>query len=109
MWAMATKTVTELLDDLSGDVAAETVTFGLDGVQYEIDVSAENAAALRDAFALYTAHARRIGRRGHAVRTVATDVDVRAVRAWAASNGVELSERGRIPARVVEQYRAAGN
>ena len=108
---MATKTVTELIDDIDGKPADETVSFGLDGVQYEIDLATGNAEALRDALAPYADAARRIGgrRTGGKPVKVATDVDNKAVRVWAASNGIELSSRGRIPASVVEQYRAAGN
>ncbi|GLY13512.1 Lsr2 family protein [Kineosporia rhizophila] len=107
---MATRTVTELLDDLTGQPADETVTFGLDGVEYEIDVTKKNAAALRKALAPYQEVARRVGgRKQNAPKRVSTGVDNRAVRAWAASNGIELSERGRIPAHVIEQYQAAGN
>lgn len=109
---MATKTVTELIDDTDGKPAEETVTFGVDGVQYEIDLSTGNAEALRAVLAPYADAARRTGGRraanGRPVR-VATEVDNKAVRAWAASNGVELSSRGRIPAHVLEQYRAAGH
>ncbi len=107
---MATRTVTELLDDMTGQAADETVAFGLDGVEYEIDVTKKNAAALRKALAPYQDVARRVGgRKQAALKRVATGVDNRAVRAWAASNGIELSERGRIPAHVIEQYQAAGN
>ncbi|MDP9826869.1 histone-like nucleoid-structuring protein Lsr2 [Kineosporia succinea] len=107
---MATRTLTELLDDMTGQHADETVTFGLDGVEYEIDVTKKNAAALRKAFAPWQDAARRVGgRKQGAPKRVATGVDNRAVRAWAASNGFELSERGRIPAHVIEQYQAAGN
>jgi hypothetical protein len=107
---MATRTVTEVLDDITGQTADETVSFGLDGVEYEIDVTKENAAGLRDALSEWREHARRVGsRRLPALRQVAAGVDNRAVRAWAASNGIELSERGRIPGHVIEQYRAAGN
>jgi hypothetical protein len=108
--AMATRTVTEILDDITGQVADETVTFGLDGVEYEIDVSKKNAAALRKALAPFQDAGRRVGgRRSTALKQVASGVDNRAVRAWAASNGIHLSERGRIPGHVIEQYRAAGN
>jgi hypothetical protein len=109
--SMATKTVTELVDDMDGKPADETVSFGLDGVQYEIDLATDNAEALRDALAPYAESARRTGGRRAAGRPVkvATEVDTKAVRAWAASNGIELSTRGRIPGHVVEQYRAAGN
>lgn len=106
--AMATKTVTELLDDIDGKPADETVSFGLDGVEYEIDLATDNAEALREALIPWAEAARRTGGRRTPVR-VHTDVDNRAVRAWASSNGVELSSRGRIPAHVIEQYRAAGN
>jgi hypothetical protein len=108
---MATKTVTELVDDIDGKPADETVSFGLDGVQYEIDLATDNAEALRDALTPWAEAARRIGGRRGAGRPVrvSTEVDTKAVRAWAASNGIELSSRGRIPGHVVEQYRAAGN
>jgi len=108
---MATKTVTELIDDVDGKPADETVSFGLDGVEYEIDLATDNAEALRGALSAWLEAARRTGGRRGAARPVrvATDVDTKAVRAWAASNGIELSARGRVPRHVVEQYRAAGN
>ena len=108
---MATKTVTELVDDVDGKPADETVSFGLDGVQYEIDLATDNAEALREALTPWLESARRIGGRRGAGRPVkvATEVDTKAVRAWAASNGFELSARGRVPRHVVEQYREAGN
>ena len=107
---MATRTVTELLDDMTGQVADETVSFGLDGVEYEIDMTKKNAAALRKALGPWQDHARRVGGRRSAVMThVASGVDNRAVRAWASSNGIALSERGRIPASVIEQFHAAGH
>ena len=108
---MATRTVTELLDDMTGQAADETVSFGLDGVEYEIDMTKKNAAALRKALGPFQDHARRVGgRRGPVVmQHVASGVDNKAVRAWAASNGIELSERGRIPGAVIQQFRDAGN
>src|SRR3954471_1099934 len=110
MCRMATRTVTELLDDMTGQPADETVSFGLDGVEYEIDMTKKNAAALRKALGPFQDHARRVGgRRTTVMHHVASGVDNRAVRAWAASNGIELSERGRIPGAVIEQFRAAGN
>jgi hypothetical protein len=105
---MATKTFTELLDDTDGKPADETVNFGLDGVQYEIDLATDNADALREALAPWVEAAHRIGGRRRPVN-VYTEVDSRAVRAWAASNGIELATRGRIPGHIIEQYRAAGN
>jgi hypothetical protein len=107
---MVTRTVIELLDDMTGQAADETVSFGLDGVDYEIDMTKKNAAALRKALGPWQDHARRVGgRRSPVMQHVAAGVDNRAVRAWASSNGIELSERGRIPGAVIEQYRAAGN
>jgi hypothetical protein len=107
---MASKTTVELIDDLDGKPAAETVAFGLDGREFEIDLSAKNAKALRKAIEAYVGAARRVRGRKPVVKThVATGVDNKAVRAWAASNGIELSTRGRIAADVIEQYRAAGN
>jgi len=110
---MAQKTIVELTDDLDGEPAAETVTFGLDGVAFEIDLSAKNADALRKTLEPWTGAARKVAvrRNGRAtvLRPAEVGVDTKAVRAWARSNGVELSSRGRIPADVVERYRAAGN
>ena len=109
---MAQRTIVELTDDVDGEPAAETVSFALDGVTFEIDLSERNAADLRKAFEPWTGAARKVTARGRARKPLTpTDpgVDTKAVRAWARSNGVELSSRGRIPADVVERYRAAGN
>jgi hypothetical protein len=107
---MATRTVTEFLDDITGQTADETVSFGLDGVEYEIDLTKKNASDLRKVLEPWQDVARRVGgRKTPTLRHVPSGVDNRAVRAWAASNGIELSERGRIPGVVIEQYRAAGN
>jgi hypothetical protein len=107
---MASRTIVELTDDVDGKPAAETVTFGLDGREFEIDLSEKNAKALRKVFEPWAASARRVGgRKARPTTRVATGVDTAAVRAWAASNGIELSARGRLPKHVVEQYRAAGN
>jgi hypothetical protein len=95
-------------DDTEG---TETIRFSLDGVSYEIDVCEPHAARLRDSFASYVGAGRRTGRIATGARRqrVATGVDPAAVRAWAKSSGVKVSERGRIPADVVEQYTAAGH
>ena len=61
---MAQKTIVQLIDDLDQGAAEETVSFGLDGANYEIDLSAKNAAKVRDALAVYVANARRSGRTG---------------------------------------------
>jgi hypothetical protein len=109
---MAQRVVVELTDDVDGKPAAETIAFALDGRSYEIDLSEKNAKALRKAFEPWVGSARRIG--GRKTRSTgsaasATGVDNKAVRAWAASNGHELSARGRIPAEIIEKYLAAGN
>ena len=112
---MAQKIVVEKTDDTDGKPAAETVTFGLDGREFEIDLTAKNAAALRKAFDVYVQHGRRVGgRRARGSSGAASsssrsssEVDTKAVRQWASQNGYGLSSRGRIPANVVEAYQAA--
>ncbi|QRP43279.1 Lsr2 family protein [Amycolatopsis sp. FDAARGOS 1241] len=114
---MAHKVLVQMVDDIDGGVAHQTVPFGLDGVQYEIDLSDENAESLREEFARYIAASRRTGgrkaRRGTA-STTPTPADrerSREIRAWAAENGWSISERGRIPTDVItafEDSRSAG-
>ena len=90
---MASKTTVELLDDVDGKPEAETIVFGIDGREFEINLSEKNAKALRKAIEPCVGAARRVsGRltRGNTTK-VATGVDNQAVRAWAASNGIELS------------------
>jgi Lsr2 len=107
---MVQRVQVELVDDVDGKTASETVTFGLDGVSYEIDLSDKNAKALRKSYETWIAAARRVGgRRSGATTRVATDVDSAAVRAWAASNGHDIPARGRISREIIEKYRAAGN
>lgn len=114
--AVAQKIQVLLVDDLDGGTADETVSFGLDGASYEIDLSADNATKLREAFSLYVGHARRAGRSGGRAASAArgsrgaTRVDreqTQAIREWARSNGHKVSERGRIPAAVLEAYNSA--
>jgi hypothetical protein len=107
---MAKRTIVQLVDDTDGSVAAETLTVGLEGVNYELDLSDQNAKKLREQLAPWLAAARRTGGR-QATKNKATsnNIDLKAVRAWAASNGIEVSSRGRVPASVIEQYQAAGN
>lgn len=108
---MVSRTIVQLTDDVDGKPATETVRFGLDGREYEIDLSERNAKAMRRALEPWTSAARRVrGRRSSSsARSVETGVDTTAVRAWAASNGIEVSARGRLPKNVVEQFLAAGN
>ncbi|GAA2029009.1 Lsr2 family protein [Pseudokineococcus marinus] len=116
---MAQKTKVILIDDVEGGEADETVTFALDGVSYEIDLTSERAAQLRDALAPWVGHARKAGGRssgGGARRSTrssgsssssAGGVDTAAVREWARENGHTVSERGRISGAVLEAYKAA--
>lgn len=107
---MAQKVQVLLVDDIDGGTATETVTFGLDGVTYEIDLSDEHATQLRDALGTWVGHARKVGgrsvSRGGAGR-VRRATDAGDVRAWARENGYEVSERGRISAEIREAYAAA--
>jgi Lsr2 len=106
---MAQKITVALEDDLSGGPAGETVRFGVDGAEYEIDLNKKNAAALRKALAPFTEHARKPGRRQphRAGRSAASRQRSGDIRAWAKDHGIAVSGRGRIPASVVEQYQAA--
>ena len=108
---MAQKVTVALEDDLTGGPAAQTVRFAFDGTEYEIDLNAKNAAAFGKQLAPYMEHGRRAGRSQprRAGRTVASRQRSGDIRAWAKQHGVAVSERGRIPASVVEQYQAAGN
>ena len=107
---MAQKTVVLLQDDLDGSEAAETITFSLDGVSYEMDLSEANAAELRERFAPYVAAGRRVGGRPQRARRTggaparADREQLAAIRAWARSRGMDVNERGRIPRHIVEQY-----
>jgi nucleoid-associated protein Lsr2 len=106
---VAQKTVVELVDDLDGGEADETVTFALDGVDFMIDLSAENANRLRDTLAEYVGHARRADKRlGKAtVRGINGRPDTQAIREWARSQGENVAERGRISQDLVVRFQAA--
>ncbi len=107
---MVQRVQTFLEDDLDGGNADETVTFSLDGVSYEIDLSNKNANKLRDAFAPYIGCARRTGgrRRKAGARSDARPTGSSAeIREWARNNGWDVPERGRIAAEVREAYEAA--
>ena len=105
---MARKTVVTLEDDLDGGPADETVRFGIDGSEYEIDLSDKNAGRFRKRLQPFVEHARKAGgERRRPARTAASRQRSRDIRTWAKEQGMELSERGRIPANVVDQYEAA--
>ncbi|MDX2644240.1 Lsr2 family protein [Streptomyces sp. PA03-1a] len=104
---MAQRVVVTLSDDLDGGEAAETVTFGLDGKSYEIDLSAGNAEKLREALAPYVEAGRRRNRLGKAYKHTSLAPDPAAVRAWALSQGFDVPPRGRIPKKLYEAYAEA--
>ena len=113
--ALARKVAVELLDDIDGSEAAETLRFGLDGAQYEIDVNAEHADQLRRSLAKFILSARRMGRGGVTAggprRPIGGAVhsdraQSQAIREWARRKKIQLNARGRIPANVVAQYQA---
>ena len=112
---MAKTTIVQLVDDLDGSEAHETVKFGLDGLSYEIDLSNKNAAKLRSILQPYVDHGTRIsGRsmaaRGGARRPAGSEREQnKAIRAWAMRKGLDVAPRGRIRADIIEQYhREAG-
>lgn len=112
---MARKVQVILSDDLDENLPAdETVSFSLDGTNYEIDLAEKNAKELRDAFARYVSAARKVGRGTRATGGRSRGTGGRmdreqagAIRDWARKNGHAVSDRGRIPASVVEAYEAA--
>jgi hypothetical protein len=113
---MAQKVQTLLIDDLDGAEAEGTVRFGLDGTDYEIDLSAKHAEALRKALAPYLNAARRApgsasrrpGRSGRRAAS-ADGPNPTAVREWAKSQGIEVKDRGRVPAELVVKFKAAAS
>ena len=109
---MAQKAQALFIDDIGGSAAEGRVLFGLDGTEYEIDLNAGHAHKLRDALAAYVRAARRVsggsrrpargGRRGPASTVNATEV-----REWARAQGIEVKDRGRVPAELVVTFKAA--
>ena len=118
---MAKKTITILTDDIDGTelpAGSRSTRFALDGIEYEIDLSAENARALADALAPYISAGRRVGGSRAAssgsgsgsrrTRSSGGDAErLSAIRAWAQGNGYAVGDRGRIKAEIVEAYEAA--
>jgi hypothetical protein len=109
---MAQKVQTLFIDDLDGSEAEGTVRFGLDGTEYEIDLNAEHAQQLRDALARYAAGGRRVAastkrpaRSGR--KTTANALNTTEVREWAKAQGIDVKDRGRIPAELVVKFKAA--
>jgi hypothetical protein len=106
---MSSKVLVLLEDDVDGTKADETVEFSIDGTTYAIDLSDSNAKKLRGALDGYVSKARKVSGKRSSGRRVSAGPDLRAVRAWAKANGIQISERGRVSQNVLEQYRAAGN
>ena len=111
---MAQRVQIILEDDYDGGDADETVSFALDGAEYELDLSSENAAKLRDELAVWIGHARKTGgrrRRTTAAAPAAKTADgagnTSEIRAWALANGHEVSSRGRVSAEIREAYEKA--
>ncbi len=129
--ARTSEVIEHWTDDVDGSPAAEAIAFAVEGRQYEIDLSADNAAQLRDHFAHWVEHARQVGGaarpasagrrgsagrggsasgsgRGRSRRSAATGTPApRDVRAWAVGQGIEVPARGRLSAALVQQYSAA--
>ena len=119
---MAIQTTTTLIDDIDGSEASDTYTFGLDGTTYEIDLSDSNKAKLSEALSVFVAHARRVdasSRRGRrAARAAAKPArpatkvtpdreQTTAIRNWARSQGLTVSDRGRLSQSIIDQFEAA--
>jgi hypothetical protein len=116
---VAQKVQVLLVDDIDGGEAEETVSFSLDGVSYEIDLSAKNASTLRDAVAPYVGAARKAGRssapkavaaartRSSGSTATADREQNQAIREWAKKRGFKVSDRGRIPSDIVKQFHAS--
>ncbi len=113
---MAQRVEIVLTDDVDNGPADQTVNFALDGVEYEIDLSDENAEKLRADLAVWVGHARRSGGRrkrgggggaSGSSRSSASRAGATEVRAWAAENGMEVASRGRVPTEVREAYERA--
>jgi hypothetical protein len=108
---VAQKIMTSFVDDIDGSEAEGTVRFALDGDEYEIDLNAKHTAALRKVLGSYVAVARKggVSRRParRARRGAGGGVNSTEVREWAKSQGIEVKERGRIPADLVVKFQAA--
>lgn len=119
---MATQTTTTLIDDIDGSDATDTYVFGLDGTWYEIDLNEKNAQKLNDALSVFVAAGRRgeAGRRspraprnraakpGRPAGRMAPDREqTTAIRTWARSQGLTVSDRGRLSQSIIDQFESA--
>jgi len=114
---VAKQIIHKLVDDLDGGDAEETVNFANDNIQYEIDLSEKNAAKLRDVFAPYVGAGARVARGGVVVGgraargrggATADREQNKAIREWAKKSGKEISDRGRIPQEIVDEFHSKG-
>jgi hypothetical protein len=104
---VARKEVVELTDDLDQSPASQTIHFGVEGIDYEIDLSEKNAKKFASALAPYIDNGRRVAGRRRAVGRrggSSAGVDPKVVRQWANEQGIEISSRGRIPGEIVDRY-----
>jgi uncharacterized membrane protein len=110
---VAQKIQTLFIDDIDGSEAEGTVRFALDGSDYEIDLNAKHAEALRQALSRYVEAARRSSGparkpvRSAGRRAAASGLNTTEVREWAKAQGIEVKDRGRVPAELVVRFRAA--
>jgi hypothetical protein len=116
---VAQRTIVQLTDDLDGkaipDGKGETIRFSIDRRDYEIDLGEKNAKAMRDVLSSYVTAARRVGgaarggrpSSGRSGGAASREYDPKAVRAWAESQGLEVSQRGRVPAELVTKFQEA--
>lgn len=110
---MASRTTVALIDDVDGGTADETVSFALDGVEYDIDLSSGNAESLRNALAEFVIVARRTSNRGAVfagktrIRADGDKAQNRAIRDWARQQGHQISERGRISSDLIVKFQQA--
>ena len=104
---MTTQTLVIMLDDLDGRTGddIQTILFGLDGFEYEIDLGPHNAAMLRQRIAPYAAVARRACG-GPDTRTRRQRMSTTAIRAWARAKGIPVADRGCIPQEIQRRYEA---
>lgn len=109
---MATRTITSLVDDTDGSEAQETVSFGLEGTTYEIDLSDQNAKKLRDALEPWVTKARKTGGRRRPTSNKLSPLDkgeISMMRAWLQEHGHDVSARGRISAKLRELYNSSAH
>ena len=111
---MAQKITTLFIDDIDGGAAEGTVRFALDGTEYEIDLNSKHSEELRSALGKYVSHARKVGgaarRAGRGAgrgRGAGSAQNTTEIRNWARENGIDIKDRGRVPADVVAKYQAA--